>query len=104
VAKPCGLFARLSYRVGQLGCPGSSPCESVVDAGGERARIDRQAAEELELLVRIARSPVDRNDGGRTERVDDREVTWDVRHADLDCVQAGATIGRCILGEAGRDA
>ena len=57
------LLARLDDGLGEVGRAGAARGEALVGLGAERARLEREPLDELDLLVRVARAAVDGDDG-----------------------------------------
>ena len=67
-------FTRVDDRACEFSHTGPAAGEAVVYVSGDCAGLDGQALEKLELLIGIARTPVDCDYGRHAERVNDPEV------------------------------
>ncbi len=103
--RACGTrwAARTRRRPRRRGRPRRSPplAKPSLASARERAGLERQALDELDLLVGVARAAVDRDDARQPELLDDAEVAAHVGHAGLDRrAPAGAVDARVVLDAA----
>src|SRR3954452_11181325 len=94
------LLARVDDRRGEVGRADAALGEALVGLGAERAGLEREPLDELDLLVRVARPAVDGHDRGEAELLDDLQVAADVRHAGLDRRQALLAVDARVVGDA----
>ena len=65
--KLLGCSQASTTALGEVGRADAALGEALVDLGGERAGLERQALDELDLLVGVAGAAVDRDDAGHAE-------------------------------------
>ena len=92
-----GVDDRLGKRCRTL----AAALERLVQLGRMRAVLEREPADEVDLLVRVAREPVDGDDGAQPEPGHDLEVAPQVLGAELDRVQPAVGIAAVMLERLG---
>src|SRR6266516_3919547 len=84
-------------RFGQRGGARAALREPVVDLCGVSALLERELADELDLLGRVAREAVDRDHGVDAELAYDAEVAGEIRRPGLDRIEAAVGVAGVML-------
>ena len=91
------LVGRVDDRLRERRRALAAALERLVQLGGVRAVLEREPADELDLLVRVAGEAVDRDDRPQPEPGDDLEVPREVRGAALDRVEPAVRVAAVVL-------
>ncbi len=91
------MVGRVDDRLGERRRPIAALLERLVELGGVRAVLQREAPHGLQLLVRVAGEAVDGDDGLQPELRHDVEVPREVRCAALDRGDAAVGLAAVVL-------
>ena len=91
------LLGGVDDGLGERRRPVAALLEGLVELGGVRAVLQREAPHGLQLLVRVAGEAVDGDDGLQPELLDDGEMAREVRRPALDRGDAAVGLAAVVL-------